>query len=1001
MNPQQREKSSFGFGISPLRGPGAVTWPAFWCFAAVVLAVSSVEAGPNLMAIGNYYEMPVKRAEGRDSLSGREVIFSFDDPQFDFGRVIVRSSQPSSIVRRDLFVGFSGTGLTIDTTGQGTGTNLSVNDLEVWLRIKGRIEPGAKYEWEFETPSGDVVDSGIPAIIPAAWAGGEQVGAEITIRPPEAEHDDRIQRLLIPHGVVQVKQFTGPSSGAWIVLLPRLSSNRFTVSRVSFRQIDISQAAGLHSAMPGPIRYIPIRSVLADQITSILERSAAVLKSQRNSEFFWAGSSEEESVAFTARVLAALYELNPRDTELTESMKWLGNQRPAPDKPWGVPAAAFQLYCLARHGSFSEHRALIQSQVEFLTDAQGEDGGWGPLPNQSAGVTSTGRGATRVESDHEHSFLVMLAMREAAFAGAVVDRKVWRGVMQYWGQAQAHDGGFTRRVSGISLATTTLDTATGAASLLTAVHMTAALGGRRCTTYLGSGLQLRTVTDALNWLDSNYKELFRTMGSITLSTDEFVEARHLQFLGAISGITRFNDKNHFVESAETLIKLYDRESALFGQASSDGRSIVDTSSARTADALTILGVGAAPSVCQRIVVGDDEKGWAEYSADTQHLVRYLSTRQGRQFNWRRMTIEDSLRDLVKTPILFVNVVGPFQWSEQEWKKIREYCLAGGSVIFDIVNEEESLREAVTAGLARAFPEYTLADLPADHPLLSFETKSRQRPKVKAMGNGFRDFLFLPAESWSCKYHLYQVSDNEEAFQFVANLLAYALDGGEPPSAFLPSTYAAASVPSVTMNGWRLEVGGERPAYPNLLDTMNRLMQANFRTAVTQAESAEDADIVWVSVTGSRAPGENEKKKLLDAIRAGKFIFSDVVSGQPDWDESFRAFLRTLDGDITLEKLSRSDPVYTGEIPGTQGFEASVVEFRKALHDRFTTRGRCDLYRISYKGKPIGVHSAYDLSSGIGYHYFPNCRGVMPEEARKIAMNAFLMAYRWKLDGGPK
>jgi hypothetical protein len=98
----------------------------------------------------------------------------------------------------------------------------------------------------------------------------------------------------------------------------------------------------------------------------------------------------------------------------------------------------------------------------------------------------------------------------------------------------------------------------------------------------------------------------------------------------------------------------------------------------------------------------------------------------------------------------------------------------------------------------------------------------------------------------------------------------------------------------------------------------------------------------------------------------------------------------------MQKLRRSDPIFTGEVPGTQGFDAVNVGFRKALEDRFSKSGRCDLYGIYWNGKRVGVYSAYDLSSGVTYHYFPGCRGVMPEDARHLAMNMLLSVYAEKL-----
>ena len=100
--------------------PSGSLWhaSAALAFGVAVAFPRPAPARPNLMAIGDYGDVLFKRALGRDSLAGNEIIFEFDDPALDFGRVVVRSRQPKSLVRRDLFVGFNGSALVVDTQGR-------------------------------------------------------------------------------------------------------------------------------------------------------------------------------------------------------------------------------------------------------------------------------------------------------------------------------------------------------------------------------------------------------------------------------------------------------------------------------------------------------------------------------------------------------------------------------------------------------------------------------------------------------------------------------------------------------------------------------------------------------------------------------------------------------------------------------------------------------------------------------------------------------------------
>ena len=955
------------------------------------------------MAIGNFGEVPFKRAEGRDSFSGKEIVFSFDEPEFDFGRVIVRSTQPKVTVRRDLVVGFTGQALTVNLQAQpqggksgSVGGAVQLQALEIWLRINGRLRPGASYEWEFEGSGSQDIQTNVPAVIPALWADGEQIGAEVTIAEPKEEDSDSIRRLLIPHGIVKLKSFEKQTGAAWIILKPTNYGNFFSIRQFSFREIDTAASAAAEGGMPVPVRYIPIRDVLEDDIAAAMARSTQAVKAQMVEDRTWGGDADlARRVLTTARVANALAELDPTSEDVKQAMQWLAKQTPPPAQPWGLETVASRLYCLARHGGLTEFGPAIQADVQFLIAAQAKDGGWADRTATAGSASATVNVAS---SNHDDSVRVLAALREARFAGAEPDKNVWKSMLRYWTEAQGYDGGFSNKLEkygGVGQAPTSAYTATGAAAILAAIDMSAGIGNKRCSTYLAGAEQLRAVTRALEWLNKNYKEPLKDSGSSVRTADPYLEPARMQILGGISGIAHFHEKEHFDEEARDLLQHYDQASGLFGVRGQGATFAQAPNLLRTADALAILGAGAAPTVCQRIIVGDAENNWGQYRSDAQHLVRYLASKRGRQFNWRRTSIDREVRELVEVPILFLSVLGPFNWSQTEWQKIRDYCLAGGSVVIDIGEEAQPQRDAIASALKQTFPEYPLADLPPDAPVFSIGKEKLTLSGTQAMGNGLRYFLFLPKESWACQWHLYQVDEHKEAFAFMNHLLTYTTDDTPPRSSFAVSTYAVGSVQSKSMKAYRLQIGSTVPAYPNLVETMDRLMRSNFRLAVTEPSDPKEADLVWVEVTGSSPPTDPQRSQMLDALRGGKYLFVDVVSGNKDWDDSFRAVLKQLDAGIKLEKLRRNDPVYTGEIPGTQGFYAVTVGFRKALQNRFSTSGRCDLYAILWNGKQVGVYSAYDISSGIGYHYFPECRGVVPQQARELAMNVFLAAYGWK------
>ena len=958
--------------------------------AAFLLLAATAPAGPNLMAIGDYEDLPLRRAEGRESFTGKEIVYAFHEPGFDFGRIVVRSNQRFSQLKENLFVGFSGSGLIVDTRGPSGGNASDIDELEFWLRIHGRIRPGRSYEWDVLAAAGnDVIDGGVPAIIPTLWADGASIGVEVTIRTPEPSDEDKIQRNVLPHGIVTVPSFQRQTGGAWVVIRPRSFGNFFLLRRFSFREIETKESlAASAGEMPIPVRYIPIRDVVEDEIANTLQRGVDALKRARTADERWNVESLEESVRLTALAAAAIGEVDIADEAVPKALDWLAAQSAVDNEPWGSQTVAARLYALSRFGKLDKHRATIARDIQFLVNAQYKDnGGWSPVsPDVNAAAT------TVVQTDNDSSFTVMAALREARFAGQDMDARIWKDAGKYWSRAVRYDGGFGRvgeRLGATSFISTLGYTALGATALIGTLDMAAQFKAANCQTYTGNREQLRQIAAALKWLDEHYADEYFESSAVE---DPYLEPIALQRLGEVSGISVLRGRDHFTESARKLLAHFDESRGLFGIRGEKDQWTEQPSLLRTARAIAALGAGAAPTIVQRMIVGDDEETRGEIRSDAAHVVRYLSLKRGRPFHWRRAPQDRDVRFLAEVPILILTVLGRFDWAQEQWDKIREYCLAGGTVVVDIAKDQEDRRDEILSRLRSLFPEYTLRELPSDAPVFTLETKLDPPPPLLALGNGFREFLFLPKESWSCEWHLYSDRSRRTGFDFMNNLLSYVTDGSPPRSWLARSTYALASVPTHSMKAMHLQVGSDVPAYPNLLETMDRLLQANYRLRVERVTDPKDAQLLWMTVAGGQSISPAQWDALKTTLNEGRFVLVDVVSGSQEWNEAIRGQLRSLP-ELSLDPLRRSHSIFTGEIPGTQGFDCAQVAFRKALQTPWATSGRCDLSEIRWNNAPVGVFSAYDLSSGVVHHIFPNCRGVMPPHARELAMNLFLTAYQ--------
>lgn len=995
--------------------------------AASVLMTGVCLAGPNLVAVG-VFDLPPLKAEGRDASDGRTVIFEFPG-EHDFGRVYVQSSSPRSVVRRDFQVFYTGQALVINLRDS------NINSPVIWVEfdLKGQVRPGRTYEYELEASADQDIRDGVPAILPAMWVDGKPVGATIMLKTP-IQDSDKIQRMRYVRGTVEVKHFDNQTGNASLMLkIPQSVGGYFYFRRFSFREVDQEIVEGRSPEMPVPLRYIPIKAAVERQIDDALTNIKAFFKNGQNQEGFWNIGELDQNIYITALIASTLAELGePADEgDLLKAMRWLTEtnardeepsrqqpQAPTTGQPGlrdsgsfrGQPArntdraarldpdrqdarltvrpVAARLYALSRFGRATEFRQTIAADVEFLSDAQYPDGGWSDLS-----YTDHAGAATRYP-DHTVTAEVMQALKEAVFAGVPCDKSVWLDAGRYWLEAQAGDGGFRQkleRYGGAGEATTIGRTAVGLAGSMAALEMGHGPGGgHNCRQYRGNRPLIHAIEDSIAWLDQYYGKDFKFEPRLSMEErstgDPFADAWALQWCASVTGIQRLRGEDYIRDQAARILERYSPQGLFGGDLFATARSAL------------LLASASAPTVFQRIVLGTEEAGPAELSGDAQHLVRYLMAERKKALNWRRVTLDplegvsanEHLRFLLEVPMLYVNVVGPVEWTPERVQRIRDYAFNGGVLLVNVDEEFENQRDALMSGLRQAFPEYETRPLPSDHPLYNIKQKIDKPLAVKAIGNGVKDFVFLLDKDWSCTYHLYETKQSPEAFALVDNLLQYTTDETPFRNSFAPSIYDPGASSAREFRVAHFETGGSLPVYPDLLNSLNQSMQTNYRTNIVAAEQ-DPAPLLWVSITGDAPPTPEQKSRIMDHIRSGGYLLMDVIGGKEGWAEAAESFIRQLDPKLALRHMQAQHPIYTGKIAGTQGFDLRTAPLRKALTSQFVKFGRNEFKTILLDGQEVGALSTYDIASGVGYNLFPGCRGLRPDAARELAVNTVLYA----------
>ncbi len=954
--------------------------PWMLAVAGVWGAATATLGAPNLVANGDL-ERPQQFAEGRYSKSENEAIFSFPG-ELNFGRVVASGTGLGPQLAEQLRVGYAQLGsglrgLAIDAKEVKVRGDY---DITIWFDLKGRIRPNREYAYSLSIAPLENNAPEIDVIVPAVWADGDWTGTKLHFA---FDKDEGGWTGVERRGVVKTPNFKYQTGGqAFVLQLPKGFNGQFFVVRASLREIDEDLLAGRPLDMPTPTRYIPVDDVLEERISVAIRDSVQAtdallqqMASAGDAGFAAIGQDVNQSVTLVAGIVEELgyagKELDAREME--QAAEWLAEQEEGVDT---IDALTGRLSCLAAHYP-ERHRQTIAADMLAISKAQFSDGGWSNAADPRAEVEDR-----RLHSDNGHTLAACMALRDAHYVGLKANRRLWFKAADYWRKAQARDGGFRAMLDdygGLGEATTSYNTAVGLTGLYVTLDMAYAADSTRCDQYLANERHLDGITQALGWLEAYYDEYFKQFGTLGSQVDPYANAFYMQVLADASGVRVFNDKNVFRREAEILLE----------RAPAGG--LFDNSQLATMYALASLNRGGAPVVFQRAVLGGAFQH--RLSRDAEHLVRYLRKQRRALLNWRVVETDQPVRDLLEVPILYLNVAGTFEEDAGFWQRLREYCFGGGVVVLNLNEDVEGQRALIEAGLKRAFPEYELKALGKDDLVLKKPHDLSKLEGIRVVGNGLKNFVFLTPEDWSCHLNNHLVEDHPEAFEFFDNLYEYTLDGEKPRSSFAGSTRVREAVASMAVPAARMEVGASLPAYPELLAELDRCMRSEYRLEVQDksAEPMADPVLLWLSCAGDQPLTDSQRRQINEHIDRGAFLFAEVLTGDTAWAESFRADLLKLGDGFRMRRLLGNHPLVNGQLNETYGFDVRLVGVRRALREAYEKLPRAELYIIERNDQEVGVLSVYDIGSGLGHVLYPECRGLMPEDSRKLAANVVLYA----------
>lgn len=618
-------------------------------------------------------------------------------------------------------------------------------------------------------------------------------------------------------------------------------------------------------------------------------------------------------------------------------------------------------------------RREIAAAARWLADAQQAGGLWAYTQHKQP-------------FDHSNSQFALLGLHAAATAGVTVPRTVWLEARTAVLGSQLRDGGWSYRSGGESYGSMT------AANVCNLLILGEQIAGTRergfvngrapdCGRYQG----LRPLVNGLNWLGRHFTaEQNPQRGRNWVYYWLYAAER----AGMLSGQRFFGPHDWYREGAEFLVSQQ-------GATGLWADSIVETSLA-----ILFLAKGHKALLVQKLQWSEDER-WNPDRHDLENLIAYIGERLGEPVTWQSISFDAPLEEWLAAPLLYFQGHDFPTWSEPQRRKLRAFVEQGGTLLAEACCSGARFRAGFEAFVESTFPEQPLVELDAAHPVYAAHFES---PPYGLMGVDFgcRTSVLFSPKDLSCLWEQATLPElSERAFQLGTNIAALAighrplrdrldvitLPAAESEPSRLPPGDALRLAQLVHEGDWRPDAHALEKLAELLGERAGVSVVTRYRSVRATPEELSGSPILFVTGHHRFELSEQEVAALRDYLRRGGFILAEACCGSAAFDAGWREQLARIVPGQSLKRLPADHAIFRGQ-PGER---LERVAYKPAAAAGGEAPPSGELWGLELSGRLAVVYSPYALGCGLEGHVCHNCRGLVDEDARKLAINIVLYA----------
>lgn len=736
------------------------------------------------------------------------------------------------------------------------------------------------------------------------------------------------------------------------------------MSRIRHRSSALAAAAlfsvlNLNCATAGDITGAEVKRAIAAGVRA--------LKRVQRSDGAW----PEQYVAGGETCLVTLALLQAGETAdspaiaaALERIQALPNER--------VYVVSLKLMVLAQADA-RRYQREIQDGARWLTAAQQTGGLWSYTQQ-------------RRPFDHSNSQFALLGLHAAAEAGVRVPGEVWQRVRAGVLNTQNRDGGWSYRTADRSYGSMTAANISNLLILgerIRAAHERGFENGAapNCGKYLPS----RPLETGVRWLARNFRaDANPERGQSWV----YYWLCAVERAGILSGQRYFGTHDWYREGAEFLVRRQE-PSGLWSN------SLVETSFA-----LLFLAKGHKALLVQKLQWSEDAR-WNPDRHDLENLVEFIGDRLGEPVSWQVIGFDAPLEEWLAAPLLYMQGHEFPSWSAEQQAKLRAFIEQGGTLLAEACCGSAAFRAGFERLAKETWPDYPLRELDSEHPVYAAFSASKPYG-LMGIDVGCRTSVLFSPRDFSCLWEQGNVPVlSEQALELGMNIAAFAtgrrplrdrldlvtLPADEKADRSPPTDGAVRLAQLVYRGDWRPDPHALNNLARALRETAGVRALDRYQPVRAAEEELRLAPIVFMTGHYRFELSAEEQSALAAHLRRGGFLFAEACCGSAAFDTAFRQLAARLFSDQVLRRLPADHAVFRGR----PGFDLASVSYKPALDAERPGAREPELWGIELNGRLVLAYSPFGVGCGLDGHVCHGCRGLVDEDARRLAVNVVLYA----------